>query len=207
MKSIKCALVVLGFVFWSNSASAIPITGADTMVVDGTAWVQADLFFDLSWDDINAVCVGGVCGAGTLNGYDVEGWSWASADKVNSLFNYYIGSPQLGPGPDTFFDVPDSAWSTQFFADGWRGGLLPDNSPVLQGYLYTTNLLAKPIAGITTLDYYNTGLSAASTDLGGEGPFTGAWLFRSEAAAPTPATFYLLGLAIAGLAWTRRGIA
>ena len=53
--------------------AAVPITGADTMTGDGTDWAQVDLFTNLSWNEINAYCPGGVCGTGSLNGNDMEG--------------------------------------------------------------------------------------------------------------------------------------
>jgi hypothetical protein len=63
-------VLVLG---WAGSVAAVPITGADAMTVDGTDWAQVDLFTNLSWNDINAYCPGGVCDTGRLNGNDMEG--------------------------------------------------------------------------------------------------------------------------------------
>lgn len=98
----------------------VPQTITDVIVVNGTEWAQADLFKDLSWDDIEAVCPAGVCTDGALlNGYIMTGWRWASAVEVNALFNYYAGATLVGPGPDYHFEK-DAAWATAMFDDGWR---------------------------------------------------------------------------------------
>ena len=64
--------------------------------VDGREWLQPADFTYLSWNDINAVCPEGAC-AGTLNDHDMTGWTWASVDDVNALFNAYreAGRPIL----------------------------------------------------------------------------------------------------------------
>jgi hypothetical protein len=103
----------------------------DTITVDGKQWYQPYFFTGLSWDDINAVCPAGEC-AGVLNGYDMNGWTWASIEDVNALFNYYLGgelTPQsctlsgskpLGPGPDGCVEDSENAWASAFYSDGWR---------------------------------------------------------------------------------------
>ncbi len=97
-----------------------PIT--DTIIVEGKEWAQVDLFSNLTWNDIDAVCPQGVC-AGTLNGYNISGWRWASVDDLNALFNYYIGIEALGPGPDSYSEGHNSEWVIAFFDDGWRDQL------------------------------------------------------------------------------------
>jgi hypothetical protein len=104
------------------SKVANPIT--DTVTVDGREWAQVDLFTNLSWYQISAVCPSGIC-VGVLNGHDMTGWIWASVDDINVLFNHYIGSDEMGPGPDVFFYKSSvSPWTTAFFNDGWRPTLL-----------------------------------------------------------------------------------
>jgi hypothetical protein len=68
----------------------------DTVVVDGKSWLQPALFRNLSWEDIQAVCPSPteVC-AGVLNGFDLTGWTWASSDSVESLFEYYKEAQKL----------------------------------------------------------------------------------------------------------------
>ena len=91
----------------------------DTIIVAGREWAQVDLFTNLSWNQINAVCPKGIC-AGMLNGHDMTGWTWASVEDLNALFNHYVGRDVLGPGPDNYMDDPNSEWAPGFFNDGWR---------------------------------------------------------------------------------------
>lgn len=64
-----------------------PIT--DMVVADGKEWAQPKIFIEASRDNLVAACPGGVC-AGSVNGYDVTGWTWASGDEVaQMLYNEY----------------------------------------------------------------------------------------------------------------------
>ena len=106
----------------------------EVITADGKVWAQVDLFSGLSWEDINAVCSAetGVC-SGVLNDYDVTGWTWASVDEVNALFNFYIGSAVLGPGPDLLAGQWDSTWAPTIFEDGWRPTIPSDAIPQIAG--------------------------------------------------------------------------
>jgi len=190
-------LVVLAFAGWAGHVAAAPIT--DIVTVDGKNWAQVDLFTNLSWSDISSVCPGGICGTGTLNGYDMYGWNWATTEELNKLFNYYIGAPVMGPGPDSFLDS-GGVWAEGFFADGWRAtdhtffdssetiGLMSDSSMPVSLIGYWTG-------GSTSVAY--TDYSLASTT----GPQTvGGWFVRP---APTPSTLPLLGLGLAALGYSR----
>lgn len=77
----------------------------------------------VSWDDIHAICnaTTGAC-EGTLNGVLLTGWTWASVDDVNALFNSYFPSirdeplpvwTDLGPGPD------DASTDVDYWANTW----------------------------------------------------------------------------------------
>jgi hypothetical protein len=101
--------------------SGAPIT--DTIIVDDREWAQPDLFFDISWNEINAVCPAGNCiDGGVLNGYDVTGMTWASTDDMNALLNNYIQPPSalLGPGPDSTYGSNSNFWGDDAFDAGWR---------------------------------------------------------------------------------------
>lgn len=94
----------------SNTCAGIAV--ADTFTApDGRLWAQPDLFQGLNWNDVNAVCPDGIC-AGTLEGYDMEGWVWASVDDANDLVNQFNGAVLLGPGPDSaeVGPTPSAAW-------------------------------------------------------------------------------------------------
>jgi hypothetical protein len=96
----------------------------EIITVDGKDWYQPYLFLAKNWNDlrneINAVCPAGKCN-GLLNGHDMTGWTWATADDLNALFNHYLGSDEMGPGPDRY--SPSTAldpWPADFFDDGWH---------------------------------------------------------------------------------------
>jgi hypothetical protein len=84
-----------------------------------------DLFTNLSWNDINAIFPAGVCvDGGVLNGYAMTGWTWASIDEVNALFNSFLiatglsGEDLLGPGVASYQET-GSVWATDFFGSDW----------------------------------------------------------------------------------------
>lgn len=75
----------------------------DVITVDGKEWLQPAFFTTFSWNEINDVCPEGAC-SGFLYDYDsthcfaaicagysdnMTGWTWASSDDVNTLFNSY----------------------------------------------------------------------------------------------------------------------
>jgi Thrombospondin type 3 repeat len=183
------SLVFLSFAFslGMSAQAAVPITAADQVVVNGTRWAQVDLFANLSWDAINAVCPGGVCiDGGILNGYDMTDYIWASTSDMNMLFNYYIGSSQLGPGPDRY-DEYNALWGPAFFADGWRRLYGTVDDPNLQG---RTADLSRPGQGsAATMSVAFTGgnpanyLDSAQTNNGSASDFTnplmGGWFYRN----------------------------
>ncbi len=90
----------------------------DTVLVDGVEWAQPALFTHLDRSQIVANCPDGVCGPGAvLNGYDMEGWTWASAAQMQGLFNQYIGTAQLsGPAPYRYYET-FSEWAPAFLED------------------------------------------------------------------------------------------
>lgn len=199
---------------WAGYTTAGPIT--DTVLVRNTEWAQTDLFAGLSWNDINAVCPAGLCGNGTLNGFDMAGWTWADTDAMNNLFNHYIGFATLGPGPDTH-SSEIVMFSDLFFADGWRA----DSNQlgrITYGYnadspQYWSEMFAfRNASGVCN----GTGIcrpefDRASTEADFDfslffpgTPSPGAWFVRPATEVPGPATLPLLGLALAVLGYRRK---
>jgi hypothetical protein len=165
-----------------------PIT--DTVTVDGREWAQVDLFTNLTWDHINAVCPEGVC-AGILNGFDMTGWAWASVDDVNALFNFYIGSEKLGPGPDCYPEElflwgPYPEWAANYHNDGMRTTYSHEASGVRTMQATVGYVSEYRFGGAGFWEFFSTAGDIAricTNDKGEEQPkdevdIVGGWLYR-----------------------------
>jgi hypothetical protein len=128
---------------------ALPSLG-QAVIRDGKEWLQPIDFTNLSWNDVNAVCPVGVC-AGTLNGIDVTGYTWATVDDVNGLFNSYGIEPPIGPGPSPEFMERDSSWAPAFFAD-FTPTFLGSRVSILQAWMVDD--LSADSAYIAQIVYY-----------------------------------------------------
>lgn len=135
----NCAIDIPASIVDQNWGKVMPPLRAvfvpmdSTIVVDGKIWLQPDLFRFLSWNQIVAVCPAGACvDHGTLNGFDMTGWTWASTGDMRSLFNHYLGQEILVGGNDIVF----APAITRMYSDGWR----------------------VPIAGHTSSDYDSDGI-------------------------------------------------
>ena len=159
-------------------------------------------FTSLAWNDINTVCPSGACGSGSLNGFDMAGWTWATIEEMNNLFNHCIGFPALGPGPDSYFSYTNRFFGS-FKADGWRY-----TEHIFSG---TYGRIADQETNVATmtpsLDFFWKEFSLAETN--SAPPFSGhdligAFFHRPSAAMPGKATLPLLGLALAVLSMRRK---
>lgn len=155
---------------------AIPV--ASIITVDGREWVQPAIFSGVSWNTVNAACPDGIC-SGTLNGYDVAGWAWASVEEMNALFNFYIGAIALEGGPAFFYDW-DSDWRPAFFADGWTLNYIDGSDHFVIGHTSTSlddTLAYRADFGYAYADIARTDvmLDKKNGDVD-----AGAWLYRIQ---------------------------
>jgi hypothetical protein len=169
---------------------------SDTILIDDKQWYQPYLFSGLSWEDINAVCPAGEC-AGVLNGYDMTGWTWASIEDVNALFNHYLAmsdgrrhcgqdnDKMLGPGPGACFER-GSAWADAFFSDGWRptSGGTPFGESHVSGWMRDLSQSGEStLGGIVEESQGVFGFDFAFTDssdsLLGSEQGAGGWFYRN----------------------------
>jgi hypothetical protein len=73
-----------------------------SVIRGGKEWLQPSDFLDYTYDQVDAVCPGGIC-SGVLPGssFDLTGYTWASIMDVGELFNVYGIDP---PFPEPFQD-------------------------------------------------------------------------------------------------------
>ena len=206
-------VLVSGLAF---GASAAPIT--EYVTIDGQHWAQPDDFTLLTWNDINAVCPGGVCSGSLISGsttFEMDGWTFASVNDVNALFNVFIGDsasvptgfPLVGP---SFLSEIDSTWAPQFLTM-FNPTRVNNDSRSVAGW--TTTFRADP-AG----DSYRLGAIVNAPDLSSDIANTaasafptastsgiGAWFFRTDpTTVPIPGTLILIALGLVGLYSARR---
>ncbi|MCR9105489.1 MAG: hypothetical protein NXI15_09375 [Gammaproteobacteria bacterium] len=111
----------------------------DIVIADGKEWVQTSLFQRPSGLDNNAwaseifaVCpeaAGGVC-SGSLQGYSMSGWTFASFADITALFNSFIPGAPLGPEPYLFNFSTFQPWARAPLDAGFLGFV----DPVTGGY-------------------------------------------------------------------------
>lgn len=201
---IRC-FVALVLCLAAVSARATPITS--TVVVGDKEWAQVNLFTNLAWDNLNAVCPSGVCGTSTLNGWDMNGWTWASVADIADLFRAFLPFPTA---TDFFFYVDADPSLSLNFMNAFSPTLnaLPAFVRV-QGY--ASELRSTDGFAYSPVVQYVESLnkpSIANTDTGQPrttaSSITGAWFFRSATADPEPATSTLVAVAFAGIGWQAR---
>ncbi|MEK0274926.1 CARDB domain-containing protein [Vibrio vulnificus] len=182
---INNAAVLIFSIVAFNSISA---PNTNFVTIDGKNWAQPADFVNLSWNDINSVCpeaIGGVCGAGQLNGIDMSGWVWASINEVGDLFI----SPVFGI-PDAVLiendgrvQEVDSTWAPLFLSyfntttsdssyihavTGWTRTKV-SSSVAYRGLVYQ-HLRGSPDSAETNLQ----------TLLGDRSTSSGAWFYHSD---------------------------
>ncbi len=214
MPKIFSRLLVVLAVGWTGSASSAllpPVTAG------GLEWLQPLNFTGYTWSAINTVCnaTTGSCN-GSLGGNDLTGWTWASVDDINGLFNDYIGSMTMGPGPDRATGY-STDWLWTMVADGFRltasdgetaiiRGRLRDSFDANNGYIGEMFWSYSLICCDYDYDIATSNTYLGKNTLGFRSDDPGAWFVRDTNASSVPIsnTMALMGLALCALGFTGR---
>ena len=149
---------------------------------DGNEWAQPGTFSGVSRSQLEAACPAGVC-SGMLNGYNVDGWNWASGPMVAALFNSYFA------GACTYPCITISTTPTDFFGDMVSDGFAVTQSPSVYDYIdgYTSSPAGTSYAGISRLQGADCSVVGCLAQAGADdedsssafaGAPQGAWLYR-----------------------------
>lgn len=161
-----------------------PISGAtrDVIQIGNITVAQPGLFTGVSWAEMGAACPGGVCNT-YLNGVDLRGWTWASLDDLNGIFNLYIGALVMGPGPDLYAETPYTGeLNTAFFSDWRTTSLILDTDSC--GEEVTTFIVAGRVRdssndpALYTIPDACSPLSWFTTNIDFESNNPGGWFYR-----------------------------
>jgi MYXO-CTERM domain-containing protein len=178
-------------------------------------WYQPKLFTQLSWNEIDAVCpasTGGLCGAGSLNGVSVQGWTWANTADANQLVYALTGLSAFNqPSPASAF-VDNSTWAPYIMNEVFGPTATAFGNRSVIGWLRTANdvnardlIFAERSNGINgpASDFVSTvGVFSRTTSEF----FRGAFLYRETRVntVPEAPSLALAGLALALAAFGRR---
>lgn len=156
----------------------------DTVTANNKVWAQVDLFNNLSWNDINAVCPEGLCMAGgVLNGYDMTGWKWAAVEDINALVTSY-GDIQPPLDGFDYRSMIDSIWAYAFHLAGWRGVQQHPFAWQVQGWTSTAQSDGLDVVGTVGeivdgpsgyIDLIDTVSGYSKDDAGSD---RGAWFYK-----------------------------
>lgn len=176
-------------------------SGVAMVIVGDKEWLNPDAVGNSSWDEINAVCPGGVC-VGQLGGVDVSGYTWASIAQVNELFYSFIGG--TAPSDSMLLQEANSDWAPLFFQQ--FSGQTTQLATVTSGWVSTPPIPANDLRYTArVVDFFEP----ARADIAQTGRFRsrtsnfGAWLFRGvdPVTVPVPPTLALMVLGLFVLGW------
>lgn len=159
------------------------IPPSEHVIVNGRTWAQVDLFSGVTWNEVNAVCPGGDCD-GLLNAYDLTGWRWASVDDINALFNSYIGTWPLGPGPDSYSEF-NTSWGSAVFNDGFRPTSQNSTESLIWAHMADSESTTN--AYITNFEHRDTStwVQTNRTQANNAVSHAGAWFYQPQKISDT----------------------
>jgi hypothetical protein len=212
--------IMFGIIFMTTShlANAGLITAADQVTVDGNQWAKVDIFSGLSWNIINAQCPSGVCtAASSLNGYDLNGWNWASQLEIKTAFGVIIAQSDYDPAGTSKYEEFRSTWAPEIFR--LFGSTYVQPSGIQQIWALSNTVVGQTVALFDISDYSefnedfaeDEGSENSSTDYidvkmvypKNLHKYNSAFFYKAEAEVPEPSTLTIFALGMIGLASRR----
>ena len=178
---------------------ALPIT--EYVTVDDKDWAKPSKFKAATWDDINAICprdIGGVC-AGTLNGFDMDGWTWASLSETRMMLEYgfidtsewdsNLGLDNAGVAAIIAAFGSTTQNSSTSAISAWSRDIHEINNSI-QGY---TKWVTIKDCKVSACDYDYVGRRSAPKSIASGS--LGGWFYRETTEVPEPPAIAFFGLA------------
>jgi hypothetical protein len=204
MKALTRFLVVLVFLGCAGTANAV--------LIEGKNWLQLTTVTNYSWDQFDAIfdTTTGQCDvAGCLLGgtVDLTGYVWANNADVDTMLSAFFGVSGLSSltsdgnrttgvdAGDALLELLDPT-STDADTEDLVGWTRDSSGGAGLGDWMRSRAFIGSSDGAN--DNYDLEIhsNAASDAL-----WRGAWLYRD---VPTPTTFALFAIGLAGLGWSRR---
>lgn len=200
------ALITTTHIFFVCCFAFMPsVTSA--VVIDSRNWMQVTDTTNLSYNQLSNVCSvsTGICN-GSINGIDLNGWTWADNSAVRDMFLSVTGAPS-----NTFADAAASyrdtgaEWANEFIdidSGGVDSGLFDVtlvsgqnyfvfgltrsliNGEVDRSYITYTNNLSNPD--------YNVAIVGNNVALDAARSHTGHWLYQEITVSAPVSTLGLL---------------
>jgi hypothetical protein len=197
----------------SHLANAGLIKATDMVTVGGTEWAKTELFSGLGWNLINVQCPTGVCTAtSSLNGFDMDGWIWASSDEVENMLNTFTTAGDIVLGDFTRYPEFDSAWAPAIIGafgpteiTGTGAQIYALTSSEIRGYAQVVRIEDDEVIRGGTYEF-----GKGKDDIHGSllikklsNNILSAFFYKSPTVVPEPSTLAIFALGMIGLASRR----